>query len=82
MFAGLMSRCTIPFACSGIVLQRFRQELQRDMAAQLEVFGLVDHTHAAATKLLHDAIVRDGLADHVEIISFRAGVCGEARRRN
>jgi hypothetical protein len=31
---------------------------------QSRVFGLVDHAHAATTKLLDDAVVRDGLADH------------------
>ena len=35
------------------------------------VFGLVDDTHAAATKLLDDAIVRDGLADHSEIRGYQ-----------
>src|SRR5713101_345169 len=52
-------------------LQRLRiagqflgKELQRDVTAQLEVFGFVYHTHAAATELPQDSIVRDGFADH------------------
>jgi hypothetical protein len=38
------------------------------------ILGLVDHTHSAATEFLHDAVVRNGLADervggwHVEHI--------------
>ena len=40
------------------------QELEGDKAAKLDVFGLVDHTHAAAAEFLNDAVVRDGLADH------------------
>ena len=31
---------------------------------QPSVLSLVDHTHPAATKLLDDAVMRDGLADH------------------
>ena len=42
----------------------FRQELQSDKAVQPGVFGLVNHAHAAATELLDDAVMRDGLADH------------------
>ena len=53
------------FAGGRIVLHLRGQELQRDMPVQLEVFGLVHHTHPAATELLQDAIVRDGLADHL-----------------
>ena len=41
-----------------------RKELQRDEAVQPGVFGLVDHTHAAAAELLDDAVVRDGWLDH------------------
>jgi serine/threonine protein kinase len=37
------------------------------MTVQLQVFSLIDHTHAAATELFQDAIVRDGLADHAFI---------------
>ena len=32
---------------------------------QAGVLGLVDDTHAATAQLLDDAVVRDGLADHV-----------------
>ena len=41
-----------------------RQELEGDKAMQTGVFGFVDHTHAAATDLLDNAVVRDGPADH------------------
>ena len=41
-----------------------REEFQRGKPAEPRVFGLVDHTHAAAAQLLDDAIVRDGLANH------------------
>ena len=40
------------------------QELQSNVAAQTQVFGLIDHTHAAATQLLQDAVMRNGLASH------------------
>jgi hypothetical protein len=52
------------FAGGRIILQFLRQKLQGDMAVQLDVFGFVHHTHAAATELFQDPIVRDGLADH------------------
>ncbi len=41
------------------------QELEGDKAMQPCVFGLVDNTHPAAAELLDDAVVRDGLADHL-----------------
>ena len=59
------------FTGGRIVLHLSGQELQRDMAMQLEVFGLVDHTHPAATELREDAIVRDGLADHLACVAVR-----------
>jgi hypothetical protein len=31
---------------------------------QFGVFRLVDHTHAAASELLDDAVMRNGLAEH------------------
>ena len=42
----------------------FGKELQRDEAVQSRVFGLVNHTHAAATEHLNDSVVGNGLADH------------------
>ena len=45
-----------------------RQELQRNVAAEFEIFRFVHHTHAAATELFQDAIVRDGLVDHRKFI--------------
>src|SRR2546426_8661004 len=40
------------------------QELQGNETVQPHVLGLVDHTHASATELLDDVVMRDGLADH------------------
>jgi len=50
--------------CLRIFSNLIRQELQGDKAMQLYVLSLVDHAHAAATQLLDDAVVRNGLADH------------------
>ena len=49
----------------GIAGEVFRQKLESDEPVQACVFGLVNHAHASATELLHNAIVRYGLADHV-----------------
>ena len=39
------------------------------------VLGLVHHTHPAAPELLDDAVVRDGLADHLpECYGVRSGM--------
>ena len=48
----------------------FGQELQGDEAVQPRVLGLVNHAHPAAAQLLDDAVVRDGLADHLWPIIF------------
>ena len=45
--------------------QVLREELQRDKAMKLRVFGLIHHTHPTTAEFLNDAVVRDGLADHV-----------------
>ena len=48
------------------------------MATQLEIFRLVHNTHSAATQLLHDAVVRNGLADHwAEILGPELGQVNE-----
>jgi hypothetical protein len=49
---------------NGSIGKFVRQKLLRKLAAQLEIFGFVHHAHAAATELLQNAIVGDGLADH------------------
>ena len=41
-----------------------RQELQRHEPVQLEVPGLVDHSHTALAEALEDLEMRDRLADH------------------
>jgi hypothetical protein len=41
-----------------------RQELEGHDPAKFQVFGLIDHSHPAATKLFYDAIVRDGATQH------------------
>ena len=52
------------FAGSRIVLHLSRQELQRHMTVQLEVFSFVDHAHPAAAELRQNAVMRDGFSDH------------------
>jgi hypothetical protein len=39
------------------------------------VFGLVDHSHSAATELFYDAVVRNGLSDHVGGFFSRVRPC-------
>ncbi len=52
----------------------FRQELQSDKATEFGVLGLIDHTHPAAAQLLDDAVVRNGLTDHLrECYGVRSG---------
>ncbi len=41
------------------------QKFERHQAAQLGVLSFVNHTHPAAPQLLDDAVVRDGMADHL-----------------
>lgn len=41
-----------------------RQELEGQKTMEPCVFGLVDHSHSAATQLFDTAIVRNGLTDH------------------
>src|SRR5262249_9982003 len=46
-----------------------RKEFQRNETAKRCVFGLVPHAHPAPAEFVHDAVVRDGLADE------RLGLC-------
>src|SRR6266700_6675985 len=45
--------------------QFIRQELEGHETAKLGVLGLVNHAHAATTKFLDNAVVRDGLVNHL-----------------
>jgi hypothetical protein len=40
------------------------KKLECDLATKLQVFGAVDHTHAASAQFLPDTIVGNGLAGH------------------
>ena len=42
----------------------FGEKLQRDTTVQARIFRFVNYAHAAATQPRHDAVVRNGLADH------------------
>jgi hypothetical protein len=57
--------------CLWVTGNVFRQEFEGDESMKACVLGLVNHTHPAATQLLHNAVVRDGLADH-----WRRILCG------
>jgi hypothetical protein len=50
----------------GILCNFVGQELQSYKAMKPSVFGLIDHTHAAATKFFNDAVVLNYLVDHSE----------------
>ncbi len=52
-----------PLECLRVPAELLRQELQRHAAAELQILGFVDDTHAAAAELPEDTVVRDRLAD-------------------
>ena len=58
-----------------------RQKLQRHPSTQFRVFGLVDHTHAATTEFLDDAVVRNSLVDHGAPIGCSESAKVEAAKR-
>src|ERR1017187_9387324 len=51
--------------CSRVFGYFIGQELEGDETMQPRVLGFIDHTHATAAKLFDNAVVRDGLADHL-----------------
>ena len=79
MLVDLVDRADIRVVKSGSssrfpakTLQRLRvigefvgKELQRDEPTKLRVLGFIDHAHTTASDLLEDAVMRDGLTDHV-----------------
>jgi hypothetical protein len=61
-----------------IVREFIRQELQRDVTTQLQVFRLVNHTHAPASDLAQDAVMGDCLPHGLRRSSHRRECYGEA----
>src|SRR5580658_1038043 len=69
----VQGRCRTGFApeafeCLRVLRYIIGQELQSDEAAEFGVLSLVDDTHPAPTEFLDDAVVRDGLANHVGFV--------------
>jgi len=66
----VQSRCGLGFALKaaeslGIFSYFIGQELQSNETVELQVLGLVNHTHPAATQLLENAVMRDDLAEQI-----------------
>ena len=53
------------------------KKFKRDKSAEGDVFGLVNHAHAAATEFLDDAVVRDSTPDHARPITGGKSYVGE-----
>ena len=49
----------------------FGNELQRDVAAQADVLGLIHDSHATATEFSQNAVVGDRLTNHGQACSYR-----------
>jgi len=41
------------------------EDLERHMAPQADVFGAIDYAHAAGAQLLDNAVMNEGLAEHL-----------------
>ena len=48
-----------------VVREFVGKKFQGNETPELGVFSFVNHAHPATAQLVHDAIVRDGLSDHV-----------------
>jgi hypothetical protein len=55
--------------CLWVASYIFGKELERDVSAQIGVFGLVDHAHAATPQLFKDAVVGDRGSKHASSVS-------------
>jgi hypothetical protein len=52
------------------------KKFQGHETAELAVFGLIDHTHAAATEFFHDAVLANRLADQGWGVRHVPGILG------
>jgi hypothetical protein len=50
--------------CCGVGCQMLRQQLQCYFSAQAHIFRAEDDPHASPAKMLNDAIMRNGTAEH------------------
>ena len=62
--------------CLRIACHFVGKKLQGYEAAKTRVFSLIDHSHATAAQLFHDAVVRNGFSDHRRVRRAILG-CGE-----
>src|SRR5580704_12028381 len=75
-----------PKTLQGLRIARkfLRQKFEGHETAKFRILSLVNHTHAAATELLDNAVVRDGLADHLvpfeSASSYGRGIRESTRR--
>ena len=53
-----------------VVLQVGGEDLDRDVAAEVRVLGLVNHAHAAEPELPDDPVMRDGLPDQSDSMNL------------
>ena len=60
--AGLAAKA---FECLTVAGQVFGKKLERNKAAQARILRPVNHAHSTATKLLHNAVVRESRVNHV-----------------
>src|SRR5438128_2635693 len=74
--------------CCPVAGHLIGKKLEGNFTFEVQVFGTVNHTHAAAAKLLNDAIVRNGVVHHtvkssatsfIQGISERNGKCQATR---
>ena len=59
----------------------FGEEFEGNKPPELDVFGFVDDTHAAATELFNDAVVGDGLPDEGRGVRHLADMLGCKQRQ-
>jgi hypothetical protein len=71
------------FKCGSVVCRLGRQKLKRDESMEASILCLVNHSHPAATELLDDVVMRDGLSDHCwkPLLTRHVRVCPKASQR-
>ena len=63
--------------CLRILRDIVGKKFKGDKSTQGDVFGLINHAHAAAAKFLDDAVVRDSTPDHARPITGGKSYVGE-----